>query len=329
MIKNEMRPAGPFPGKAGQSTADPEDNQARPENNQAMQAAKSIPLTIAIPTYNRAEKVAALASSIAAQLGPGDELLVVDDCSPDKTTELLGAMSGVRLERHSANQGMVKNWNSCFEMAANDWICIIHDDDVVSENAVSILRNTYTTIGKPALIGQPWHRSPPPSSYHYHVYAPGSSAVLASALCPSGAVIHRALYEDMGGFDERFAYSADMEYFARLAARHDLVIIAAPAVVIYQFHEDNYQYETWMKPDFWPQWEEIAQCIFSYARLDESAFSGAYKEHMAAALRYIMETAVKRKDKALLRKYAKISLSSPEYGRRIQLKGLIAATLGR
>lgn len=324
-----MRPAGPFPGKAGQSTADPEDNQARPEDNQAMQAAKSIPLTIAIPTYNRAEKVAALASSIVAQLGPGDELLVVDDCSPDKTTELLGAMSGVRLERHSANQGMVKNWNSCFQLATNDWVCIIHDDDVVSPNAVSVLRSTYTAVGRPALIAQPWRSSPPPNDYHYHVYAPSPSAVLASALCPSGAVIHRALYEQMGGFDERFMYSADVEYFARLATRYDLVVIASPAVVVYQFHESNYQYETWMKPDFWSQWGEIAQCVFSYAGLDEKAFFHAYKEHMAATLRHIMETAVKRKDKMLLRKYAKICLKNPEYGRRLQLRGLIAATLSR
>lgn len=286
-------------------------------------------MTIAIPTYNRSERVAALVNSIIPQLGTGDELLVVDDCSPDKTAESLKSVPGVRLERHPANQGMVKNWNSCFELATNNWICIIHDDDAVSEDAVATLRKTYSTIGKPVLIAQPSRISSPHGGYHYHVYSPGPSAVMASGVSPSGAVIHRTLYKEMGGFNERFRYSADVEYFARLSTRYDLVIIDSPAVVTYQLHENNYQYETWLKPDFWSQWGEITHSVLSYAGFDESTLSLIYKEQMAGILRYIMETAARRQDTATLRKYGKIALSSPEYGKRLRLKGLIASTLGR
>ncbi len=289
---------------------------------------QDLPLTLAIPTYNRAESVYSLVQSLLPQLRPVDELIVIDDCSPDNTSELMKEFGNIHYHKHFVNQGMVRNWNSCFQLAKNDWICIIHDDDIVSDNAVAILRKTCSVVGKPALIAQPSSIVTPSGDYHYHVYEPGHAAVRASALSPSGALVHRAIYDALGGFAVKFAYSADVEYFARIAAHYDLVIIESPAVVTYQLHESNYQYTTWLKPDFWSQWREITYSVLSYAGLEESALSEAYNKQLAATLRYIMETGSKKKDKAILRKYGKIALSRPEYGKRLRLKGLIAATLG-
>ena len=46
-------------------------------------------LTIAIPTFNRRDRVTSLVESILRQLEPDDELIVIDDGSPDGTAQIV------------------------------------------------------------------------------------------------------------------------------------------------------------------------------------------------------------------------------------------------
>jgi glycosyltransferase involved in cell wall biosynthesis len=46
-------------------------------------------ITVAIPTYNRADLLPRAIDSALASLAPGDEILVVDDGSTDNTAEVM------------------------------------------------------------------------------------------------------------------------------------------------------------------------------------------------------------------------------------------------
>ncbi len=281
-------------------------------------------LTIAIPTYNRAHVVKLLAESVISQLLPGDELLVVDDCSTDATSNLLEGIADLRYYKQPSNQGMVQNWNSCLQLAKNDWVCIIHDDDILCPGALDALRKACSIASEPCLIMHQQTYKHVNSFFRYKIYSPGPSAVFCSAsgTIPSGIVTHKEIVSAIGGFDTEFCYSADVEYFARINTKYKLLVIESPAIVVYQIHNDNYQYKTWLEPDFFPQLLEIERRVISYSGLKGAMASDLFNKRIVGYLEYILTQAKRLNNKTLMRKYGSLLWKSRSYGKRLRLRGL-------
>lgn len=104
-------------------------------------------LTIAIPTYNRAQYLNELLSVLADQLKNERrvELIVSDNASSDQTPSLLDEFVSrglqVRYLRNTENIGPDANFLQCFEQANGKYVWIFSDDDLVIPGALSkILR---------------------------------------------------------------------------------------------------------------------------------------------------------------------------------------------
>jgi len=103
-------------------------------------------LTIAIPTYNRAEHLANLLALLETQLTtlPQVELLVSDNASTDRTTDVIRdaqhrfASTGALLttHRHATNIGADANFVSCYHRARGRFLWICGDDDLIVPGAV-------------------------------------------------------------------------------------------------------------------------------------------------------------------------------------------------
>jgi len=284
-------------------------------------------LSIAIPTYNRRESVVSLVEAIKCQLLPEDELIVVDDGSSDGTAAALEAVPQVKLVRHAKNQGMVRTWNNCLESATREWICLIHDDDALGTHALESIRRACAIINEPGLIEHAPNGSED-TPFRCRVQDPGTWAVLHSALIPSGATVHRSVIDAVGMFDERFTYSADIEYFARICARYTSVVIESPDVIKYNFHQDNYQYRTWRQPDFFAQLEEILKLVVGYARLPDQEAQQYFRTEMANYLRYILHSSARNRDRIALRKAGSMLLQIPGIDYRWRIKARVASMLG-
>ena len=235
----------------------------------SLQTQVIIPLTIAIPTYNRRNSVQLLLKSICNQARTEDEVIVSDDGSTDGTSEQSSMLPSVRVIRHDTNQGMVANWNSCLRAATRDWICIVHDDDRLESGALAALRRACAVARGPALITHEYAGSQFDNVFRCSYSEPSSWSVLHCPTIPSGAVIHRAIIDKLGLFDARFKYSSDMEYFPRIAAQFPLIVVESPRIVEYRLHGANYQFQTWRQADFYPQFEELERLIISYAGIQE------------------------------------------------------------
>lgn len=99
-------------------------------------------LSIAIPTYNRAECLSRLLSELAEQVR-GEravELLISDNASTDHTQsvvqEYLDDGIPIRYIRNAENLGADRNILQCYESAAGVYIWIVGDDDVITLGAV-------------------------------------------------------------------------------------------------------------------------------------------------------------------------------------------------
>lgn len=95
-------------------------------------------LTIAIPTFNRCDRLALLLESIAIQFSEVSDrvrVIVVDNDSADGTEECClkyqEKISGLGYIRNQENIGAVRNVIRCFEMAETKYCWIIGDDDIL------------------------------------------------------------------------------------------------------------------------------------------------------------------------------------------------------
>ena len=154
-----------------------------------------VPLTLAVPTYNRCSSVQLLVKAIQAQAKEQDEIILSDDGSTDGTFEEASRIPGIRLVRHKENQGMVRNWNYCLEQARYDWICIIHDDDTLAPGGVEVLRRACEFADQPALILPTESQAECDDSFRYLEYFPRIAAHFPVVIIESPLAIRYELHD--------------------------------------------------------------------------------------------------------------------------------------
>jgi glycosyltransferase involved in cell wall biosynthesis len=96
-------------------------------------------VTIAIPTYNRADSYLPLTlQSALAQSYRNIEILVSDNASTDSTETLVKGIGDPRLRyfRHSINIGASNNFNFCFKQATGQYLLLLHDDDLIDVDMI-------------------------------------------------------------------------------------------------------------------------------------------------------------------------------------------------
>lgn len=93
-------------------------------------------ISVIIPTYNSEETIQRALNSVVVQTFAPSEIIVVDDCSVDKTYEILdrfrlenSGKNNIRLFKNSQNSGPAHTRNKGIQEATGDWIAFLDADD--------------------------------------------------------------------------------------------------------------------------------------------------------------------------------------------------------
>ncbi len=93
------------------------------------QPTPTLPVSVLIPTFNRARLLDRALRSVDAQRPHKPaQVLVVDDGSTDHTPQVAEAF-GARLIRHDSNRGAAAAYEAGLRSATHEWVALLDDDD--------------------------------------------------------------------------------------------------------------------------------------------------------------------------------------------------------
>ena len=116
-------------------------------------------LTIAIPTYNRPDKVRNTLIKLIPQLTEAVFILVLDNCSEIDIKSYVekdvpeAVSHRVKVIRHRVNIGADANFQRCVELCETPFIWMLGDDDLIEVNAVSLILQELNNYKDLDLIG--------------------------------------------------------------------------------------------------------------------------------------------------------------------------------
>jgi glycosyltransferase involved in cell wall biosynthesis len=109
-------------------------------------------VSLCIPTYNRARFLGTTIESVLAQTFPDLELVIVNDCSPDSTDEVVASFNDPRIRyiKNPSNLGVPANYNRTLELGRGEFLVLLEDHDVIEpryvDSLVDLMRR-YPSIG--------------------------------------------------------------------------------------------------------------------------------------------------------------------------------------
>ena len=115
---------------------------------------KPVPrISVIVPSYNYQDYIRARLESVAAQDMPILEIIVLDDCSTDRSPELIaefaaGSPAPIRFVPGHENSGNVfRQWQKGLELARGDYIWIAEADDLAAPDFLSTVMRGFEAPG--------------------------------------------------------------------------------------------------------------------------------------------------------------------------------------
>lgn len=102
-------------------------------------------ISVVVIVFNLEAYVGQAVDSVLAQTRPADEIIVVDDCSTDRSVELVKAYGDrVRYLRMTANSGALLAALHGVKAASGDVLCMLDGDDVWAANKLEVVEREFS-----------------------------------------------------------------------------------------------------------------------------------------------------------------------------------------
>lgn len=212
-------------------------------------------VSIIVPVYGKfATTWSCLESLATTDAGCTFEVIVVNDCSPDRTAEMLEHVHGVEVLTNQHNLGYLRSNNRAAKLARGRWLCLLNNDTRLTTGWLRELLDTFANFPNAGLVGAKllfpdgrlqeaggivfndgscanygrW-RDPERPEYSF-----ARRVDYCSAAC---ALLPKSLWEELGGFDDHFAPAyyedTDLAFRVRRAGRD---VMYQPLARVVHYH---------------------------------------------------------------------------------------------
>jgi len=208
-------------------------------------------ISVIIPTYQRADRLVRAVESVLGQSDASFELIVVDDGSTDATArrmEPYAARVGYHRREHS---GVSAARHAGVRLARGQWLAFLDSDDEWLSGKLSAQRQFHRDNPdlRVSQTGEIWIRNGVRVNPCKHHAKPRGDVFVASLnrclVSPSAVMLHRDIFDEVGGFDEDLPVCEDYDLWLRLGSRVRFGLVEEALVIKYGGHADQLSRQYW------------------------------------------------------------------------------------
>ncbi|MCB2376269.1 TIGR04283 family arsenosugar biosynthesis glycosyltransferase [Hymenobacter sp. BT635] len=222
-------------------------------------------LSVIIPTYNEADNIGRLVAELLRYAPPGAvEVLVVDAHSPDGTAEAARRAGATVLPAPAPGRAAQMNYGARY--ATGDVLYFVHADVGIHPDYVATIR---AAVGQGHSAGCYRFRF---DSQHPLLRINSYGTRFRGLMSRGGdqtLFITRGLFEQLGGFDERFVIMEDFEIIQRIRRQGGFYIVPQDVVVSARKYETN----SWLRV----QLANLTAFSMFFLRLPPTRIARTYK----------------------------------------------------
>lgn len=209
-------------------------------------------ITIAIPTYKRPHLLKETLDSVFGQNDMfGFDVIVVDN-NPERgceTEKLMHTYDRSKLSyyKNGENLGLTGNWNRLFTLAKGEYVVMLHDDDLLEQDYIKVLKPAMTKLNdfdcilfEHTKVGAKQTAIKRESIKYLNAKSLVPKDFLFGFTAPLiGGCFRKDTVLSLGGFSEEFYPSLDYEFMVRLSKEGKAVLLSGYPMVKYRVLENE------------------------------------------------------------------------------------------
>jgi glycosyltransferase involved in cell wall biosynthesis len=200
-------------------------------------SASTAPVSVIIPTFNRAHMVTEAIESVFQQTVAPSDIIVVDDGSTDGTRERLAAYIDRINYVYQDNQGVSAARNAGVRAARSPWIAFLDSDDEWHPRKLELQLRYIAEHPETSLLGTMTFVDPskswPPLPKTGQVPSQRivfEDVVIRSPFATSSVIVRKDCFEAIGCFDRMLQGPEDRDMYIRVASRFPVAKLKAVLV---------------------------------------------------------------------------------------------------
>jgi len=200
-------------------------------------------VSICIPVYNAEDFIGAAISSVLGQTYHDYELIVLNNCSTDRTMAVVDGFNDprIRVIQQQTNIGALGNFNRALAEARGDYVKVLCADDLIYNRCLELQvavfdraenSNIAIVTGSSTVIDIRGRRKINRSFPGHSGVWQGSKAVTRTIRSgrniigePSVTLIRASVSKEVGEFDGSLPYVLDLDYWCRMLEHGDLYVL--------------------------------------------------------------------------------------------------------
>lgn len=199
-------------------------------------------ISIVLPVYNGEKYLRESIDSILSQTYKNWELLILDDCSTDKTSEIAKEYEAkderIRYFKNDINLRLPRNLNKGFSLTKGDYLTWTSDDNRFRPQALEKMHEALVVDGKAQFVFASCRVINSEGNAIEYITVNDSSKKKIKGMNSVGAcfMYTRKVYEVIGDYDPELTLVEDLDYWQRICARFDAITIS-DILYEYRWHD--------------------------------------------------------------------------------------------
>ncbi|MBE9167808.1 glycosyltransferase [Pleurocapsales cyanobacterium LEGE 06147] len=191
-------------------------------------------LSVIMPTYNGKDYLASALDSIVTQGDPEIECIVIDDGSVDATLSIIDTYSDIlplKLVQRERQGNWVANTNYALSVARADHVCFLHQDDLWLQGRLRVMKSLVEQDPQASLYLHPslfidergnrlglWRCPLPTFPVSIEAKKMVEKLLVQNFISIPAPLFKREVALKLGGLNEKLWYTADWDFWLKIAA---------------------------------------------------------------------------------------------------------------